>query len=93
MAQRSGRPHTATFTRSYHQSATTSVITQRLRQEVGEIADARGQASIEQTETQLIISVEAADLTALRAGINTWLRLVTVAESVHALGDTISDNP
>jgi len=28
----------------------------------------------------LIVSIEAADLVALRAGINTWLTLVDVAE-------------
>ena len=48
--------------------------------EVGEIDDDRSRTQLERDRSELRLTVEARDLVALRAAVNTWLSLVTVAE-------------
>lgn len=58
-----------------------------LEQEVGEIDDDRSEAAVSHTGDTVEITVTAVDLTALRAGCNTWGSLLEVAAGVAALED------
>lgn len=51
-----------------------------VRLEAGVIEGGRTAASVRREGATVTVTVEAADLVALRAGLNTWLRLVSVAE-------------
>ncbi|MFB6196114.1 MAG: KEOPS complex subunit Pcc1 [Haloplanus sp.] len=55
--------------------------------EVGEIDDARSTARVERHGDTVQVRIDAADLVALRAGTNTWVRLLAVAETVAAAVD------
>lgn len=55
-------------------------IERSVRQEVGEIAGDRTRATIDRDGHIIEIQIEAADLVALRAGLNTWCTLIEVAE-------------
>ncbi len=57
-----------------------------MRPELDEIADDRSRATVAREADTVTVTVRAADLVALRAGTNTWLGLVEVAETVEALG-------
>ncbi|MFC4358657.1 KEOPS complex subunit Pcc1 [Halobium salinum] len=50
--------------------------------EVGEIDDDRSAATVDRAGDEVVVRVRAADLVALRAGLNSWRRLVGVAEDV-----------
>lgn len=70
----------------FYESATTACRVKRaLDPEVGDIADDRSETSVSQSGEMLELTVKATDLTALRAGLNTWLSLVRVAEQSSAV--------
>jgi KEOPS complex subunit Pcc1 len=48
--------------------------------EIGDIDDDRSRTQLRRSGKTLTLVVEAADIVALRAGLNTWLSLVSVAE-------------
>jgi KEOPS complex subunit Pcc1 len=50
--------------------------------EIGDIDDDRSSTRLARDAAELSLTVEAADLVALRAAINTWLSLISVAEDV-----------
>jgi len=49
--------------------------------EAGDIEGGRSRATVDRDGSVVTVTVAAADLVALRAGLNTWLSLVDVAES------------
>ena len=51
-----------------------------MRQEVGDIESDRTRATLDSEDRTVTVTVEADDLVALRAGLNTWSTLVGVAE-------------
>jgi KEOPS complex subunit Pcc1 len=55
-------------------------IERALAPEVGDIGDGRSRTRLRRTGETVSIIVEAADLVALRAGLNTWCALLRVAE-------------
>lgn len=57
-----------------------TIIEQSVRQEIGEIESDRTRASLDREGTTVALHVEADDLVALRAGLNSWCSLITVAE-------------
>ncbi|WP_435345595.1 KEOPS complex subunit Pcc1 [Haloarchaeobius sp. HRN-SO-5] len=69
----------------YDSDATATVVADSVRQEVGEIASDRSETRLARDGRTLVVTVGASDLVALRAGVNTWIRLVAVAERVHEL--------
>lgn len=75
--------HETTFSLSYPAVETATIIEQSLRQEAGEIDGDRTHATLTRSENEVTITIEAEDLIALRAGHNTWLGLVAVAERIH----------
>ena len=52
--------------------------------EVGEIDDDRSETRLRRSEETLTLVVAATDLVALRAGLNSWLSLLDVAERAGA---------
>ena len=74
--------HTADLVFDYDSAETAVLVERSVRQEVGEIEGDRTTASLTRDGTELTVRVDAADLVALRAGINTWSTLVEVAERV-----------
>ena len=79
------RDNTASLSFEYGDEATARLVERSVRVEVGEIDDARSRATVSRDGSVVTVDVAAADLVALRAGVNTWTRLVAVAEDVGAL--------
>lgn len=74
--------HEATYTFAYDSVASATIIERSVRPEVGDIDDDRSRVQLSRSNSRIEITVEAADLVALRAASNTWLSLVDVAEAV-----------
>lgn len=64
----------------YDSPACARRVERALAPEIGDIADDRGETRLDRSGATLTVVVEAADLVALRAGLNTWCSLVDVAE-------------
>lgn len=75
-------PHRAVFTLEYHNERTARIVSTSLTQEIGEIDDARSTTTVSHESRTVTIAVDAGDLVALRAAVNTWLSLAGVAERV-----------
>ena len=65
---------------TYNSTERATQIERALRPELGEIDDDRSETQLERTAATLELTVVASDLVALRAGVNTWCSLVSVAE-------------
>jgi KEOPS complex subunit Pcc1 len=59
-----------------------STVERAVSREAGDIEGDRTRATVERADDAVAVTVEADDLTALRAGINTWMSLVGVAGDV-----------
>jgi KEOPS complex subunit Pcc1 len=79
-------PHCATLVFEYPDPESASLVARSVRQELGEIAGDRTRATLAREDATVEVTVDADDLVALRAGINTWCTLVEVAESALAVG-------
>lgn len=79
-------PHAATLTASYDSPDRASCIFDSLEPEIGGVDDDRASADVRRDGDTVEITVEAADLTALRAGTTSWSRLLVVAEQVTVTG-------
>lgn len=64
-----------------------ALVEASLAPEVGEIADDRSAATVARDGATVRVELTAADLTALRAGTNTWLGLLASAESALSAAD------
>jgi KEOPS complex subunit Pcc1 len=74
--------HAASLSFEYASERLARIVHRAVRVEVGEIDDDRSRATVDRDGRLVRVRVEAADLTALRAGLNTWVRHVDVAETV-----------
>jgi KEOPS complex subunit Pcc1 len=72
--------HVAEFSLHYATIATAERVAMAMEPEVGDIEGDRTRATLERDGSTLRIVIEADDLVALRAGLNTWLSLADVAE-------------
>ena len=72
--------HETVLRLEYDSSTEASTVEQSLRPEIDDIEGERTQATLSRAGRVVTIDIAAADLVALRAGQNTWLSLVTVAE-------------
>lgn len=92
--QESTPVHTASLSFSYDDRRRARTVERAVAVEVGEIPGAdgdpsasdgmagRSRAAVSREGRVVSVEIEAADLVALRAGANTWTRLISVAESV-----------
>lgn len=78
----SSRAHTASLSFDYPDERRARIVEQSVAVEVGDIDDARSQATVARDGVTVEVTVHASDLVALRAGINSWTRMVGVAEDV-----------
>ncbi|WP_224447617.1 KEOPS complex subunit Pcc1 [Haloprofundus salilacus] len=77
--------HLSALRFSYSDERRARVVERSVRVEVGEIDDERSRANVARDGDTVEVRVEASDLVALRAGINSWTRMVAVAERVSSL--------
>ncbi|MFC7166814.1 KEOPS complex subunit Pcc1 [Halospeciosus flavus] len=80
--------HRTTLLFDYDDVARARLVERSVAREAGEIDSERTSASVGRDGRTVEVVVEASDLTALRAGSNSWCGLVSVAERTAALGDT-----
>ncbi|MHC3378424.1 KEOPS complex subunit Pcc1 [Haloarcula sp. H-GB5] len=73
-------PHQTYLTAEYDSADRACAIERSIRPEIDDIEGDRTTARLSRNGRQVELAVEAADLVALRAGINTWLTLRGVAE-------------
>ena len=78
--------HETTFTFSYRTPARAAIVAAALEPEVGAIDGDRTSVALDRREGVLQVTVEASDAVALRAGQNSWLGLLEVAEAVAEAG-------
>ncbi|MFC6988004.1 KEOPS complex subunit Pcc1 [Haloplanus sp. GCM10025708] len=76
------RTHAVSLDFDYDDERRARIVERSVRVEVSEIADSRSEASVARHGRTVTVAVDAADLVALRAGVNTWTRLVAVAEEL-----------
>ncbi|MFC7204472.1 KEOPS complex subunit Pcc1 [Haloferax namakaokahaiae] len=79
--------HSASLEFDYPDERRARLVERSIAVEVGEIDDARSGASVHRDGETVVVTVEAGDLVALRAGMNSWIRLVETAETVSQAGD------
>ena len=75
---------------TYDDERRARVVAGSIGVEVGEMPDERSGAAVDRDGEAVTVSVAATDLIALRAGTNTWVRLVGVAEDVAAACDGVT---
>jgi len=80
--QRSSRPptHEAVLEFDYPDAERAGRVARSVAVEAGDIEGDRTRATVESEDRTVVVTVSAADLVALRAGVNTWTSLVSVAE-------------
>ncbi|MUV60977.1 KEOPS complex subunit Pcc1 [Halobacterium sp. CBA1126] len=66
----------------YGSPAVARTVARSVAVEAGDIDGDRSGAAVDRDGATVTVTVDAADLTALRAGTNTWLTLLEVAERV-----------
>ena len=72
--------HSATLSFVYPDQASASTVAAAVAVEQDELDDDRAGAAVARTDRTVEVTVDASDLVALRAGVNSWTRLVDVAE-------------
>ena len=82
--------HTAELCFRYESVRTATVIADAVGQELGEIDGDRATTTLARDGRQLTVEIDADDLVALRAGMNTWGTLLEVAER---MADSRLDTP
>lgn len=80
------RPHDAVLRFEYESRARARTVARAVSQEVGEIGGDRSAATVERDGATVGVRMAADDLVALRAGMNTWGSLVSVAERTARSG-------
>jgi KEOPS complex subunit Pcc1 len=78
--------HSSVLVFTYDSVAVARTVERSVAVEAGDIEGDRSRASVERDSDTVTVTVDAADLTALRAGQNTWLTLVEVAERAAESG-------
>ena len=74
--------HEAVLSFEYGSAEVAARVARAIEPELGEIEDDRSRVRSDRDGAALRVVVEARDLVALRAALNTWLSLVGVAERV-----------
>lgn len=82
--------HEAVFAAVYATPERARRVERALRPEVGDIDGDRTSVTLAREGDGLTVTVRATDLTALRAGLNTWLGLVEVAERAGGAGGGVT---
>jgi len=83
--------HSTELVFQYETPSVASVVASSVAVEAGDIEGDRSAAAVDRDGDTVTVTVDASDLTALRAGQNTWLTLVEVAERAAATARSHSD--
>ncbi|MFO7925764.1 MAG: KEOPS complex subunit Pcc1 [Halobacteriota archaeon] len=78
--------HTAELRFQYRSQGAAALVCDAVEREVGEIDGDRATAALFRHGSTVVIEIEADDLVALRAALNTWETLLEVAEEVAETG-------
>jgi KEOPS complex subunit Pcc1 len=78
--------HDADLVFDYDTPEAAALVADSIGQEIGEIEGDRTTAAVRRDGSRLRIDIDADDLVALRAGLNTWTTLVEVAERMVEAG-------
>ncbi|SFS76309.1 KEOPS complex subunit Pcc1 [Halostagnicola kamekurae] len=78
--------HGATLEFEYDSDARARLVAESVTREIGEIDDDRSRTTISRSNRTVFIEIEARDVIALRAALNTWFTLVDVAEETTTAG-------
>ncbi|ELZ07268.1 KEOPS complex subunit Pcc1 [Natrialba aegyptia] len=70
----------------YESSERATVVAESVAREIGEIDDERSRTTIERDGSVVTIRIDAEDVIALRAAVNTWFSLIDVAERTAEIG-------
>ncbi|MDQ2049151.1 KEOPS complex subunit Pcc1 [Natronolimnohabitans sp. A-GB9] len=79
--------HDATLEFDYETPSRARLVADSVAREIGEIDDERSQTTIDCEGSTVRVEIDAADVIALRAALNTWFTLVDVAEQAADIGD------
>ena len=79
------RAHDAVLSFTFEDERRARTVERSVHPEVGAIAGDRTTATLDREGATVTVTVEADDLVALRAGINTWSTLVSVGERADAV--------
>ncbi|WP_435064670.1 KEOPS complex subunit Pcc1 [Halobaculum sp. EA56] len=79
--------HRAVLSFPYPDRRRARTVHEAVRVEAGDIDDDRSTATATREGATVEVTVRARDLVALRAGVNTWTRLVETAETVAATAE------
>ena len=79
--------HTAELSFRYDSPQAAALVAVAVGQEVGEIDSERASSTLSRDGSRLTVEIDADDLVALRAGLNTWSALVEVAEAMIEAGN------
>ncbi|MEA1930982.1 MAG: KEOPS complex subunit Pcc1 [Euryarchaeota archaeon] len=80
--------HAAALSFEYSTADDARLVERSVRVEVDQLDDDRSTAGVSRTDSRVAVDIEADDLVALRAGLNSWLRYVSVAEQVAGCEST-----
>jgi len=78
--------HTAELAFRYRSPEAAALVAEAVAGEIGELDDERASTTLERVGPEVRIGIEATDLVALRAGLNTWTTLLEVAERAAEAG-------
>ena len=85
-------PHDATLEFDYETPSRARIVAESVAREVGEIDDDRSRTSIDRDGSIVRIDIDAADVIALRAALNTWFTLIDVAERTADSGAAVLES-
>ncbi|WP_049922996.1 KEOPS complex subunit Pcc1 [Halopiger djelfimassiliensis] len=83
--------HDATLEFDYETASRARLVAESVAREIGEIDDDRSRTTIERDGSLVRVEIDAADVIALRAALNTWFSLIDVAERTADIGDAVLD--
>ncbi len=69
--------HDATLEFDYESASTARIVAESVAREVGEIDDERSRTTIDREAETVRLEIDAEDVVALRAALNTWFRSST----------------
>ncbi|WP_226005896.1 KEOPS complex subunit Pcc1 [Natrinema salinisoli] len=84
--------HDATLEFDYETRSRAELVAEAVAREIGEIDDERSRTTIEREEARVFIEIDADDVVALRAALNTWFSLIDVAERTADAGVDILES-
>jgi len=86
-------PHATTLSFGYDSPARARTVERSVRVETGGVDDDRSTVTVDRDGDTVRVRVDAEDLVALRAGVNSWFRLLAAPDAVAtAAGDPPSDH-